>query len=73
MNATAPTREVVVTREYTLLRDRIDTVAALASTAQRSVEALDLEAADTMTVEAKVEVADRVWTALMREIARIDT
>lgn len=72
-DATDGVSHAVVTREYTLLRDRIEAVTALANATRRNVEVLDLEVADSMTIDAKVGVADRAWTSLMREIDKLDT
>ena len=58
--------------DYTLLRDRIEAVAALATAARHSAGALDLDAADTMTLAAKIAVADSVWSNLISEIMRLD-
>lgn len=58
--------------EYNGIRDRIEAVTELVSMANAAAGALDLDAADTMTLEHKAIVVDRVWTALMRGIMELD-
>lgn len=58
--------------EYNGTRDRIEAVTELVSMANAAAGALDLDAADTMTVEHKAMVADRVWSALIRGIMELD-
>lgn len=58
--------------EYSGIRDRIEAVTELVSMANAAAGALDLDAADTMTLEHKTMVVDRVWTALMHGIMELD-
>lgn len=61
-----------MTAEYMEIRDRIETVAALATAAVRGVEVLDLDDADSLSDEVKIATADNIWSGLCAGIAGLD-
>ncbi|MFL0278088.1 hypothetical protein [Mycobacterium sp. SMC-19] len=60
------------TAQYMGIRDRIETAAALAQAAQRGVEVLDADAADSLTDEVKTAAADSIWSGLCAGIQSLD-
>ncbi len=54
------------------IRDRIETAATLAAAAQRGIEVLDLDSADSLTDEVKLTAADSIWSGLCAGIAGLD-
>lgn len=58
--------------DYARLRDRIEAACALTRVCQSNVELLDDEICDAMPMCAKADAADRIWSALMAEINRLD-
>ncbi|ULP45928.1 hypothetical protein [Mycolicibacter virginiensis] len=63
---------MTATAEYMEIRDRIETVAALATAAVRGVEVLDLDDADSLSDEVKTAAADAVWSGLCAGIQSLD-
>jgi hypothetical protein len=70
--ADTPTDTAADAADYARLRDRIEAASALTRICQASVEILDDEICDTMPISAKAEAADRIWSALIAEISRLD-